>query len=442
MTTTFGTGSNDGIFSFESELNLTQDGDNVILTAPRAAHFFARTANSTSTGAGNTKTVDDLFAFYDEGQDGVAGYTTIWGLGINTTNNYINGSLRLGSAVAPTGGIVLDVTGNAAISGSVTGNTFTMLTGGSQSYTFKDRGDALVIESQNSGDTHVTTLFTKDGDGTDNIGLAIYGKGTAADITDSQLLNIQYLSRSTRFQIQSAQNGVEALLELYLQTEGNIGQIVLETDGDVSIEAGDLKIISGRKLKMIASNSDQGDIYHDSNDLVINPAVVGTGGVKIVGDTFWEGDGTGLFYGNMDQDGGTFDVTLTDANTLYELDAATTNISPGPLNDISFPGDHFLKINTAGVYMIVWSLVTQINSVAGGDQHLEFEILINGSATNKGESHITLKNVVRELPCGSVTLLDLAVNDEISIGVTNTSSAGKIVTIDHLEMTVDMKGGT
>ena len=163
--------------------------------------------------------------------------------------------------------------------------------------------------------------------------------------------------------------------------------------------------------------------------------------VEADGDTFWTGSGTGLLYGNMDQDGGSFDVTLTLQNTLYELDAAVTHITAGPVNDMSFDGDHFLEVNTSGVYKIDWSLICQVNSVAGGDQHLEFETLVNDAAIGKGESHITLRNATRELPASSITLLKLASNDEISVGVTNISSAGKIVTIDHLEMTILMVGG-
>ncbi len=168
----------------------------------------------------------------------------------------------------------------------------------------------------------------------------------------------------------------------------------------------------------------------------------GTGQNEIGGDLYFVNDGSGLFYGNMDQDAGTFDVNLTTQNVWVELDAATTNISAGPLNNIIFPDDHFLKINTAGVYVIAYSLIPMVDSVAGGDQHVEFQIFKNSSTTGKGETHVTFKNVLRELPVGSGTMLDLAVNDEISIGGRNTSSAGKVITIDHLEMSMNMVGGT
>ncbi len=235
------------------------------------------------------------------------------------------------------------------------------------------------------------------------------------------------------------------------------GTITYESDNDLFITDKDWQFLGNIIIPddgLIGSVSDtdamqieaDGDVVMSqdlnvSGGLTANSITTGEFTVEADGDTFWTGPGTGLFYGNMDQDGGTFTVTLTDQNTLYELDAAVTNITAGPLNDISFDGDHFLAVNTPGVYKIDWTLICSVNSVAGGDQHLEFETLVNDAATGKGESHITLRNAVRELPAGSTTLLELALNDEISIGITNTSSAGKVVTIDHLEMTVLMVGG-
>ena len=144
----------------------------------------------------------------------------------------------------------------------------------------------------------------------------------------------------------------------------------------------------------------------------------------------------------MDQSAGAFNVTLTTVNVWVEVDAATTNIVAGPLNDITFDGDHFLKVNTDGIYTIVYSLIPAIDSVAGGDQHVEFQVFKNSAVTGKGETHVTFKNILRELPVASDTLLDLAIGDEISIGARNTSSSGKVISVDHLEMTMVMVGGS
>lgn len=176
---------------------------------------------------------------------------------------------------------------------------------------------------------------------------------------------------------------------------------------------------------------------------IVMPVTIGDGTnemqVSSTGDTSWAGTG-GLLYGNMDQENATsFTVTLTNQNDWYELDHATTGIVAGELNDVTFDGDHYLEVNTAGMYFVTYSLVCSINDT---NQHIEFQILKNGNVTGKGESHTTFIASSRDLSCGSNTILDLAVDDEISIAARNVTVAGKIITIDHLEMTIFLIGGT
>jgi hypothetical protein len=73
------------------------------------------------TATKSTGSATNLFAFYDNGQ--TVG-TNNWGLGINTTNNYINGNLRVGSAVAPVN--ALDITGASTFGDGGTTNYTTI----------------------------------------------------------------------------------------------------------------------------------------------------------------------------------------------------------------------------------------------------------------------------------------------------------------------------
>ncbi len=180
---------------------------------------------------------------------------------------------------------------------------------------------------------------------------------------------------------------------------------------------------------------------------MITDHFVADGGPKeFVSITLIDGDliftGTaGLLYGNMDQDGGTFAVSLANKDQLYELDAAVTHITAGPLNGVTFPDDHLLKVSIAGDWFVVYSLVAQIDALTSGSEHVEFEILKNGTAMSKGETHVDFKNTVREFPLGSTTIITLAAGDEVSIGVVAVDSSGKTITIDHLEVSMVMIGG-
>lgn len=222
-----------------------------------------------------------------------------------------------------------------------------------------------------------------------------------------------------------------SLIFIFLITNVYASQL---TDGTHEVE-GDL--IVHESVLIVDSGTHRVGINTDSPGEALD--VVGN--AVIEGDLYFTGAGSGLYYGNMDQGTGSFDVTLTTVNVWVEVDAATTNIVAGPLNNITFDGDHFLKANTAGIYTVVYSLIPMVNSVAGGDQHIEFQIFKNDAVTGKGETHVTFKNILRELPVASDTLLSLTVGDEISIGSRNTSSSGKIISVDHLEMTMVMVGG-
>jgi len=70
-------------------------------TITNAYNFYANNAQEINGGI-----ITNAYAFYDAGQT-VA--TNNWGLAINTANNYINGSLRIGSAAAPTSKLMLDL---------------------------------------------------------------------------------------------------------------------------------------------------------------------------------------------------------------------------------------------------------------------------------------------------------------------------------------------
>lgn len=83
-----------------------------ILTSKGASHTGNLTVttascyNASIPGVVADSVVTNNFAFYDSGQyvDGTKTPNS-WGIGINTPNNYINGSLSVGKATAPTAGI-------------------------------------------------------------------------------------------------------------------------------------------------------------------------------------------------------------------------------------------------------------------------------------------------------------------------------------------------
>jgi hypothetical protein len=123
------------------------------LTATYGKVFRAFDATKTI----GTETITTLAAFYDEGM--TAGGTN-WGLAINT-QSYINGNLRVGSAVVPT--VALDVTGAGLFSTTLGVTGVATLTGG------------LIIPSGTTPAPDIQGAIFIDTDASTNGDLMIYG---------------------------------------------------------------------------------------------------------------------------------------------------------------------------------------------------------------------------------------------------------------------------
>jgi hypothetical protein len=84
------------MYGFRAAISLTRGAGSTGTLKATNAFFFSPSGNAALT---NSPTLTNLYAYYDPGMSGA---TNNWGIAINTPNNYINGSLRIGSAVAPT----------------------------------------------------------------------------------------------------------------------------------------------------------------------------------------------------------------------------------------------------------------------------------------------------------------------------------------------------
>jgi hypothetical protein len=167
--------------------------------------------------------------------------------------------------------------------------------------------------------------------------------------------------------------------------------------------------------------------------------VEAAGNVISTGDTYWTGDGSGIAYGHM-YTNSTIATTLTDQNTWYELDGATA-WTTGELNLCTFT-DPEITVTKAGRYEVIYTLSTDFSATPGAAQQLEYGIMVNGTIQNEGQAHRTLANSTDTGHCSGVAILDLAADDDVSLAARNVSSAGKILHVEHGNMTIKMVGGT
>lgn len=109
---------------------------------------------------------------------------------------------------------------------------------GGQLYTFTNRsGDTniLAIQSQNSAVAHLQEWYSKDGDGTDNVGLNVFGKGTPSSVANRELFQLYYDAAVPEWKIVSDAGGTGTVRPIKIYTGANTNQLVLATSGNVGI---------------------------------------------------------------------------------------------------------------------------------------------------------------------------------------------------------------
>jgi len=124
----------------------------------------------------------------------------------------------------------------------------------------------LSIQNQVSGGNPILAMFGKDGDATDYVGFITIGKGLPTDLTNRERGVFWYNAATTQYELYTEADGTGTLRPLVLYTEGNTDQLKLNTDGSVSINAGDLQLDTNNKLQLRDNAlhiSSQADSYID-----------------------------------------------------------------------------------------------------------------------------------------------------------------------------------
>ena len=168
------------------------------------------------------------------------------------------------------------------------------------------------------------------------------------------------------------------------------------------------------------------------------PAAGSFTALTISGDVTFTGTG-GLIFGSM-YTNAVIATTLTNQSAWYELNGSQA-WTTGILNGVTF-SDPALTVTEPGMYDVTWSLSTDFSESPGSKQEVEYGIMIGGAIQNEGRAHRTLANSTDTGNCCGTAILDLADNAVISLAAKNESSAGKILQVEHGNLTVKLIGGT
>ena len=205
-------------------------------------------------------------------------------------------------------------------------------------------------------------------------------------------------------------------------------------------------IVDNITLNAATIVSDTGAISFADENLVT------TGGITAAASTFGDGGTTnyaalaadgdltfvgtaGLSHGGMGQENVPTTVTIAVAGTAVIVDG----MSGGDTNNVTFQNAQELKVGKAGKYYVVWSV--SFNMVSSSGQECEGAIGLNGAAQSFGSAHRKIAPANDTGDMSGCAIMDLAVDDLITIMVTNETSTVDIV-IAHAGLILVQVGGT
>ncbi len=133
------------------------------------------------------------------------------------------GQVGIGTATPAT---LLDINGSLTLSG------------GSQSQLVFGNGNELAIQGRTAGLSGIVSLYSNDGDGTDNITLSVFGVGTPGAVANRERAVLRFATGAQAMELFSEAQGTGTLRPLVLYTEGNADQLHLAANGRVGVGAG------------------------------------------------------------------------------------------------------------------------------------------------------------------------------------------------------------
>ena len=123
------------------------------------------------------------------------------------------------------------------------------------------------------------------------------------------------------------------------------------------------------------------------------------------------------------------------AGTAVVVDGMTG----GETNAITFQNAKELKVSLAGRYFISWA--ASVSMASGSGQEIEGRIGKNDAEQASGSAHRTIGTGNDTGSVCGTAVLDLAVNDRISVMLVNESTTVNII-VAHASLTLMMLGGT
>jgi len=225
-----------------------------------------------------------------------------------------------------------------------------------QDYLFTEHStNYLGIQGQTSGLPTTISIFSKDGDGSDNSYLQLFGVGTPNTVTNQEVLTLGYDQANTRYSFAATKGGTGTVRPIHLYTGAYTTQLVLNIDGTVSMSS----LTSGRIPIAGASG-----LLGDDSDLTFSGDTLTA--TKIIGDTHIQTD---LIIEKTADAGVTIDsVLLKDGDVLAngQVYGVEWNQSTDTWTQIDIDGATITPSTADFNSHEVWGNITRVNLASDG----------------------------------------------------------------------------
>ncbi len=180
-------------------------------------------------------------------------------------------------------------------------------------------------------------------------------------------------------------------------------------------------------------------IYYDGTDLIIDPQLLGTGAVNILGDLIFTGDNTGLPFGEIYVKNNSNTMSVSSAGYTQVTDFAVNGESNNTTPDHN--SDH-ITIIESGRYIVTVSMAI-LNS-AGAGHTIDVHVSKNNDTTVFAnlEAQRTL-SAGTDAGSGSISgIIDINATDTLEVWISSDSGVARNITVIDITLTLVMLGGT
>lgn len=192
---------------------------------------------------------------------------------------------------------------------------------------------------------------------------------------------------------------------------------------------GDLYLDRG-SFAFTAGSAQFADITSDPTPITAHVAVYNKGGDLTVKDNDGIVSAVKDVYGSLYVSHGSLTITVTSANTAYEI---TTGLLTGSaLQGTTFGGDHYVAVGHPGTYLINWGL--SVDTTTPADE-VEGGIMIDGAARDDCSSHTTIVAGAKSGAMSATCIVVLTANQQVSLFVENKTNTNDIV-VEHASLTI------